>query len=94
MMCFKHKKSDVMVILSEIEISLVDHLNVVTVGARRHTTRTEFYMLILANQISSLVGFNNAFDTLRLYKRPIKVAYRQMSCQGITRLNLLSSLDC
>ena len=41
----------------------------------------------------SLVGFNDAFFTLlhtiRLYKRSGKGVYKQMSCQGITRLNML-----
>ena len=38
----------------------------------------------------SLVGFNNTFNTEVHHKG----VYRQRSCQGITRLNLLSSLDC
>ena len=32
--------------------------------------------------------------TIRLYKHSAKGVYRQISCQEITRLNLLSSLDC
>ena len=40
----------------------------------------------------SLIGFNDAFNTIRLYKRPAQGCV-QRSCQGITTLNLLSSLD-
>ena len=40
-----------------------------------------------------LVGFNSAFNTIRLYKHPSKGVYKQLSCQGIKRLNLETKIE-
>lgn len=40
----------------------------------------------------SLVGFNGTVNTIRSFWCQGCCVYRQMSCQGVARLNLLSSL--
>ena len=48
----------------------------------------------LGLKMFSLVGFNDTLNTIKGYiSVQSKGVYRQRSCQGISKLNLLSSLD-